>query len=321
MHNKVIEIKHCLVVDKVERLDVFLAASLGMSRNKIGKLIEENECLVNSKQVKKSSHKLSIGDSVVFSFSEEPKPTELLAQDIPIQILWENNDMLAVDKPAGMVVHPAAGNEDGTLVNALLHHVKDLSGINGAQRPGIVHRLDKDTSGLLLVAKNDNAHLYLSEQIQNRSIKKYYIALVHGTMKETTGSIIKPIARHRVDRKKMAVVEGGKYAESRWQVLDSRNNTSLLLVRIITGRTHQIRVHLASISRPVVGDAIYNTQSKQKNTRLMLHAYRVEFAIKEELRDKVIRANLPGDFLENLSHFSYKKEEIISLLENINILI
>lgn len=315
------EISYSFIADKEERMDIFLATALNLSRSKVVKIINENACIVNDKVIRKASYKLNQGDTVLFSLPEESKAVDLLAQDIPIRVLWENKDILAVDKPSGMVVHPAVGNEDGTLVNALLYHVKDLSGINGEHRPGIVHRLDKDTSGVLLVAKNDDAHLLLSEQIQNRNIKKYYIALVHGIVKEQTGTIIKPIARHRTDRKKMAVAGDGKFAETHWQVLDSKNNTSLLLLRIITGRTHQIRVHLSSISRPVVGDMIYNTQSKQKNTRLLLHAYCIEFLAEKEGPTCVVTSPLPEDYLQDISRFSYSRDAINTLLEKTNILI
>ena len=304
-----------------ERLDSFIASQLCHSRNKISGLIADGQCTVNQRIITKPGYKLSKADSIQIVVPDVQPYLNSLPQDIPLDIIYQDDQLLAVNKAAGMVVHPAAGNEEGTLVNALLYHVDNLSGINGESRPGILHRLDKDTSGILLVAKNDEAHVQLSQQIQNRSIDKFYIAIVLGTMKEKTGKIIKPIARHKTDRKKMAVTEDGKYAETLWQVLAEVNNTSLLLIKIITGRTHQIRVHLSSISRPVIGDVIYNKQEKNKSTRLLLHAYKIRFEHPTNHEPMELVADLPEDFIKDANKIGYSELFLKEVLSNIICLI
>jgi len=305
-----------ITAERSGRIDSYLAEQISQSRSKIARYIADGYCSVNEKPIDKASYPIFQGDHIQLTLPQSKPCSAVLPQDIPIDIIYQDDSFLAINKAAGMVVHPAAGNEEGTLVNALLYHVKDLSGINGESRPGIVHRLDKDTSGVLLVARNDAAHINISEQIQNRSIQKYYLAIVHGLMKDDVGSIVKPIARHKTDRKRMAVTEYGKYAETHWQVLNTQNNTSLLLLRIITGRTHQIRVHLSSLSRPVVGDIIYNNQNVSKKNRLLLHAYRIQF--QHPLTDETISitAELPQDFLADAEKFGYTKKLIYELLNN-----
>ena len=234
------------------RLDKCVASlDSEISREAVQRLIEEKNIFVNDKN-QKASYKVSIGDKININ-KPSPKETNIVPQDIPIEILYEDSDIIVVNKPKGMVVHPANGNPDGTLVNAIMNICKDsLSGIGGEIRPGIVHRLDKDTSGVLIVAKNDKAHINISEQIKNREVKKIYIALVRGVIKDNEATIDMPIGRSTKDRKKMAVTASGKPAVTHFKVLKRYNNYTLLELKIDTGRTHQIRVHLSQIGYPVV---------------------------------------------------------------------
>ena len=236
------------------RIDKFISQTYPtISRSMIQKLIDDNNVHVNGVIVKQS-YKIVEGDEIEIEFPE-PKEIDLKAQDIPLDIIYEDNDIIVVDKPKGLVVHPANGNPDGTLVNAVMAICKDsLSGIGGEIRPGIVHRLDKDTSGLLIVAKNDEAHIKMSEQIKNRLVHKTYIALVRGVISENEATINMPIGRSNKDRKKMAVTKTGKEAITHFKVLKRYNNYTLLEIKIETGRTHQIRVHLTQIGYPIVGD-------------------------------------------------------------------
>lgn len=245
------------VCDGGDRLDRFLSArDETLSRAAAQKLIEDGLVTVNGKTAAKSI-KLKPGDTVCYTLPD-PAPLEAQPQDIPLDIVYEDSDMLVINKPKGMVVHPAAGNPDGTLVNALLAHCgNSLSGIGGVMRPGIVHRIDKDTGGLLLVAKNDRAHHSLSEQIKAHTAARVYEAVVIGTPAEPKGTVNAPIGRHPVHRKKMAVAEGGKEAVTHYEVLESYQGYSLVRFRLETGRTHQIRVHMASIGHPVLGDELY----------------------------------------------------------------
>ena len=238
------------------RLDAFAAANADITRTRAAALIAEESISVNGKSAPKNL-KLKPGDRVTVVLPD-PKPYEVLPENIPLTVVYEDSDLLVVNKPKGMVVHPAAGNRSGTLVNALLWHCKDsLSGIGGVQRPGIVHRIDKDTSGLLMVAKNDAAHLFLAEQIKNHSFTREYEAVVYGTPKPSEGVIEAPIGRHPVKRKQMAVVENGKPAVTRYRVLAESAGFSHVALRLETGRTHQIRVHMAYIGHPVAGDGVY----------------------------------------------------------------
>ena len=243
--------------DAGSRLDAFLALNLeGKTRSAVQKLMDQGKVLVNGKTGRKND-KVKPGDSIQVEIPE-PEPLELLPQDIPLDIVYEDEHLLVVNKPKGMVVHPAPGNPDGTLVNALLYHCgESLSGINGVIRPGIVHRIDKDTSGLLMVAKNDLAHQSLAAQIAAHTFTRMYNTVVYGNLKTDEGTISAPIARHPTDRKKMAVVPGGREAVTHYRVLERLSGFTLVECRLETGRTHQIRVHMAHIGHPVVGDPVY----------------------------------------------------------------
>lgn len=243
--------------DAGSRLDAFLALNLeGKTRSAVQKLMDQGKVLVNGKAGRKND-KVKPGDSIRVEIPE-PEPLELLPQDIPLDIVYEDEHLLVVNKPKGMVVHPAPGNPDGTLVNALLYHCgQSLSGINGVIRPGIVHRIDKDTSGLLMVAKNDLAHQSLAAQIAAHTFTRMYNTVVYGNLKTDEGTISAPIARHPTDRKKMAVVPGGREAVTHYQALERLPGFTLVECRLETGRTHQIRVHMAHIGHPVAGDPVY----------------------------------------------------------------
>ena len=239
------------------RLDQFITRSVeNASRSKVKTLIEAGGVTVNGRTVEKAGRLVLPGDVVVCTVPKPPPP-EVRPEDIPLDIVHEDDDILIVSKPAGMVTHPAYGNYSGTLVNALLYHTEQLSGERGEDRPGILHRLDKDTSGLLAVAKNDRAHQLLARQFADHSIEREYQAVVWGSMKQRRGTVEAPLARHPSDRKKMAVVEGGKHAVTHYEVLEDLTYFSLLRLQLQTGRTHQIRVHLSSIRHPLFGDPTY----------------------------------------------------------------
>lgn len=257
-----------------ERLDKYLTENLSdVSRSRIKTLCDDGSCTVNGKQVK-AGFSLRKGDAVVVNLPDA-KPIEALPEDIPVDIVYEDECMAVINKPQGMVVHPAAGNADGTLVNALLFNLKSLSTINGVIRPGIVHRLDKDTSGLLVIAKDDDAHKKLAAEIQKKDAKRYYLALLDGNMKDDAGVVIAPIGRSRSDRKKMAIVEGGRYAETHFKVLERFGKYTLCEFELKTGRTHQIRVHAKSLGHPVVGDATYGGSNAFRLNGQLLHAYKL----------------------------------------------
>lgn len=271
-----------------------------LSRTMIQKLLEDKKILVNGK-VEKASYKTKVGD--ILEVEEiEAKEIELKAQDIPLDVIYEDDDIIVINKAKGMVVHPANGNPDGTLVNAVMNICKDsLSGIGGEIRPGIVHRLDKDTSGLIIVAKNDKAHINLSEQIKNREITKKYVALVRGVIKENHATIDMPIGRSSKDRKKMAVRKDGKNAVTHFEVIKRYNGYTLLDIKIDTGRTHQIRVHLAEIGYPVVGDEVYSNGKNPFGVKgQMLHAKSLEFKHPITGNNMKLEAPIPEYFEEVL---------------------
>lgn len=270
------------------------------------KLIEAGNITVNGKKVK-VSYKVSKGEEIEVTLPEI-KETKIEAQDIPVEILYEDNDIIVVNKPKGLVVHPANGNPDGTLVNALMKICKgSLSGIGGEIRPGIVHRLDKDTSGVLIVAKNDKAHLNLCEQIKNRKVKKTYLALTRGVIKENEATINMPIGRSTTDRKKMAVVKNGKEAITHFKVLERFPNNTYLEINLETGRTHQIRVHLSQIGYPIVGDMVYsNGKNDFGVVGQMLHAWKIKFTHPITNTSMEVVAPLPEYFTEILNEL--KKE-------------
>ena len=260
------------------RLDKLIAKlNSELSRSMIQKMLDDGKIFVNGKQ-EKASYKTKVND--IISVEEiVAKEIELKAQDIPVEVIYEDLDIIVVNKPKGMVVHPANGNPDGTLVNAIMNICKDsLSGIGGEIRPGIVHRIDKDTSGVLIIAKNDKAHINLSEQIKNREITKKYVALVRGVIKENNATIDMPIGRSDKDRKKMAVRKEGKNAVTHFDVIKRYNGYTYLDIKIDTGRTHQIRVHLAEIGYPIVGDGVYSNGKNPFGVEgQMLHAKSLEF--------------------------------------------
>lgn len=279
-----------------------------LSRVAVQRLIDEENILVNGKKTK-SSYKLNL-DDIVTIIKKEAKETEIKPQDIPLDIVYEDNDILVVNKQKGLVVHPGNGNPDGTLVNAIMNHCKEsLSGIGGEIRPGIVHRLDKDTSGILIIAKNDKAHINISEQIKNHEVKKTYIALVRGIVRENMATIDMPIARSNKDRTKMAVSKNGKNAITHIKVLERFKGFTLLEVNIETGRTHQIRVHLSEIGYPIVGDYVYSNGKNPFNVvGQMLHSMRIEFKHPVTNKQMKLEAELPEYFEEVLT--SLRKENI-----------
>lgn len=283
------------------RLDKAIALKYtDLSRTNIQKLIEEENVFVNDKKAK-ASYKVEVGDKIQIE-EIEAKEISLKAQDIPLDVVYEDNDIIVVNKQKGLVVHPANGNPDGTLVNAIMSICKDsLSGIGGEIRPGIVHRLDKDTSGLIIIAKNDKAHIHLSEQIKNHEVKKTYIALVRGVIKENEATINMPIGRSEKDRKKMAVTKNGKNAITHFKVIKRYEKYTLLEIKIETGRTHQIRVHMSYIGYPIVGDTVYsNGKNPFGVTGQMLHAAKLTFKHPITNEELNLEAPLPEYFKEVL---------------------
>ena len=290
-----------------KRIDSFIPiVQKDISRSMVQKLIEQNDIKVNGKKTK-HSYKLKLNDEIEIIIPEA-KEIDLKAQDIPLDVIYEDNDIIVINKTKGMVVHPANGNPDGTLVNAVMNLCKDsLSGIGGEIRPGIVHRLDKDTSGAIIVAKNDKAHIALSEQLKNHEIKKTYLALVRGIIKENEATINMPIARSKKDRKKMDVDKDGKEAITHFKVLERyKNKYTLLQINLETGRTHQIRVHLSHIGYPIIGDEVYSNGKNEWNVSgQCLHAWRLEF--KHPITGKKI--SLEAEIPEYFKNIIKKLEE------------
>lgn len=282
------------VLEGGKRLDLYIVENTELTRTRIQQLIKDQNIIINEKKTK-SSYKVESGDIIDILIPEE-KEIDLLPENIDIKILYEDNDIAVIDKPAGLVVHPSHGHESGTLVNAVMYHIKDLSGINGEIRPGIVHRLDKDTSGLIIIAKNDKAHTKLSDMFKNSDVKKTYLAILKGKINKDSGRLETLIGRDSKDRKKMAVVkENGKTAITNFQVLDKNEKFSLVKVNIETGRTHQIRVHMKSIGYPILGDKTYGRESNTVK-RQMLHAYKLEFIHPITEKTVEITSELPEDF-------------------------
>ena len=288
-----------------ERLDVFAASALSVSRSAAARLIADGAVLRNGREATKNTI-LETGD-VVTAVLPEPVPDEALPEDIPLDVVYEDEELLVINKPKGMVVHPAAGNPCHTLVNALLHHCKgQLSGIGGVLRPGIVHRIDKETSGLLVVAKNDEAHRFLSAQLEDHSLYREYRALAVGGFKEVTGTVSLPIGRHPVDRKKMAVIKdtshAAKEAVTHYRVLGHYGGVTELSLRLETGRTHQIRVHMAALGHPLLGDTVYGggkTPFEKKHARLLqgqaLHAEKISFIHPKSKERLTFSCSLPEE--------------------------
>ena len=261
-----------------KRLDLYLAERNDFTRSRVEKLIREGCVRVDGETALKPGLSLRAGMAVELTLPEV-KETALEAQDLPLDVIYQDEDLAVVYKPSGMVVHPAAGNPDGTMVNALMMKLDGLSGIGGELRPGIVHRIDKDTSGLLLVAKNDRSHLMLSEQIKAHTVERAYMAILIGHMKQSEGDVSGPIGRHPTDRKKMAIVPDGREAHTHWRVLEELRGATLIEARLTTGRTHQIRVHMASIGHPVLGDPVYGPKKSPYPVEggQLLHAFRLGF--------------------------------------------
>lgn len=280
-----------------ERLDYYLSLELDeVSRTRIQKLVKDQLVKVNG-SIKKSSYIVKEGDTISVVFPE-PKKLEITPEDIPLEIVFEDSDLAVVNKRHGMVVHPAPGNYSGTLVNALMFHMDNLSSINGIIRPGIVHRLDKDTSGLLVIAKNDKTHRGLSEQLKHHGVYREYVALVHGNIRQDTGTIDAPIGRNQKDRKKMAVTgKNSKEAITHFSVSKRYGKYTLVTLRLETGRTHQIRVHLSHMGNPVVGDPVYSGGKNEfKMERQLLHARRLGFIHPSTNENVEFSCDLPEDF-------------------------
>ena len=286
---------------KNQRLDAFLASSLdGLTRSQATRLIESGEVAVNGRAVSKS-YKLAGGEDIAVTLPE-PEPVEAVPQDIPLDVVYEDADVIVVNKPSGMVVHPAPGHPDGTLVNALLYHCAGtLSGIGGALRPGIVHRIDRDTSGLIIAAKNDAAHQYLSAQLADHTLARTSECIVVGKLREDRGTVDAPIARHPTDRKRMAVVAGGREAVTHWEVIARYPGYTHVRCRLETGRTHQIRVHMAYIGHPILGDTVYGTKKEVPGlTGQCLHAVGLRFLHPRTHEVVELSCPLPEEFTRML---------------------
>ena len=285
-----------------ERLDAFLARAVeGLTRSAAQRLLDEGCVLVNGKPGKKNC-KLNISDEISVEIPE-PKPVDIVPKEIPLEIVYEDEDVLVINKPKGLVVHPAAGHQDDTLVNGLLYAMGDsLSGINGELRPGIVHRIDKDTSGLLAVAKNDLAHVVLASQLKDHTMARTYQCIVCGNLKEDQGTVDAPIGRHPSDRKKMCINErNGKNAVTHWEVIKRYRGYTHVQCRLETGRTHQIRVHMASIGHPILGDTVYGRKKPELGqSSQVLHAGILCFQHPRDQRPVMVMADLPAYFKEVL---------------------
>ena len=290
------------------RLDAFLSADGALTRSQAARLIAEGRVRVNGKPAAKSA-RLSGGETVTVDVPQL-RETALSPQDIPLDVVYEDDDVIVVNKPTGLVVHPAPGHPDGTLVNALLHHCGDsLSGIGGEKRPGIVHRIDRDTSGLIIAAKNDAAHLTLSAQLKDHSLSRTYECLVTGNMKQDSGTVDAPIGRSSADRKKMAVVPTGRRAVTHWEVVARYPGVTHLRCRLETGRTHQIRVHMAHIGHPILGDTVYGAKEPVPGlTGQCLHATGLRFVHPRTGEPVELHCPLPPEFTAMLQKLQNKSQ-------------
>ena len=294
--------------DNNKRLDTYVSSlNLDLSRAMCQKMIKQGKIKVNEK-VQKESYKIKEDDKVEVEFFE-PEETNIVPEKIPLDIVYEDDDIIVINKQKGLVVHPGNGNPDGTLVNAILEHCKgNLSGVGGKLRPGIVHRLDKDTSGLMIVAKNDKAHINLSEQLKEHKVSKIYTTIVRGNISEDTATIDMPIARSKTDRKKMAVDKDGKEAITHIKVIERFGNYTLLRVKIDTGRTHQIRVHLAQIGHPVLGDEVYSNGKNEFGVKgQLLHSTELDFVHPITNKKMHFEAKLPDEFQRVIVTLENKK--------------
>lgn len=293
-----------------ERIDSFLSGKTEFTRTRIQQLIKDRNITVNGKPTK-SSYKIEENDEIIIEVPEV-ETTEIKPENIKIDIVYEDSDIAVINKQAGLVVHPAHGHYSGTLVNAILYHIKDLSGINGEIRPGIVHRLDKDTSGLIVIAKNDKVHTALTEMFQEKKIRKTYLAILKGKLNKSEGKIVTQIGRDKNDRKKMTVIDDatkGKNAITNYRVISQNNLFTLVKVNIETGRTHQIRVHMRHLGYPILGDSVYGRKDNEK--RQMLHAYKLEFLHPVTGRQMEFTGEIPEDFQKALKKSDLKIDEII----------
>lgn len=287
------------------RIDKLLAdVNEGISRSQIQSWVTRNLVTVNGDPVK-ANYKCNAGDKITWSIPEV-EPLNITAEDIPLDIYYEDSELVVVNKPRGMVVHPSAGHQNGTLVNALLYHCRDLSGINGVERPGIVHRIDKDTSGLLVVAKNDQAHIHLSEQLASKEVKRKYEAIVHGEISHEKGMIDAPIGRDPKDRQKMGIVANGKPAITHFEVLKNYPDYTYLECQLETGRTHQIRVHMKYIGHPLVGDLKYGPRKTLNIGGQALHAKILGFIHPRTKEWMEFETTPPAYFKEVLDHIDKK---------------
>ena len=291
-----------------QRIDVFLAEAAQLTRSAVQKLLEQGNVTSDGNIVRKNAK--TVAGATYEVILPEVRQVEITAQDIPLDVVYEDDDLLVVNKPKGLVVHPAAGHEDGTLVNALLHHCGDsLSGINGEKRPGIVHRIDMDTTGLLIVAKNDFAHQALSDQLKDHTLCRTYECIVRGGFKEDCGTVNAPIGRHPTDRKRMAVtMKNSREAVTHWEVIERFGQYTHLRCRLETGRTHQIRVHMAHIGHPIAGDPIYGIKKPELSlSSQCLHARQLTFVHPRTNETITVSCDLPEEFLKALHRLQEKQ--------------
>ena len=284
--------------DSLDRIDKYLTSKTDLSRNRIQELIEQNNILVNEKEVK-ANYKVKINDLISISIPEE-EAYDIKPVNLNLDIVYEDSDVCVVNKPQGLIVHPTLTTKEVTLVNGLMYQIKDLSGINGVNRPGIVHRIDKDTSGLLMVAKNDFAHNSLVNQLMNKTTNRLYVALVYGNIENNLGRINAPIGRDKTDRKKMAVVEDGKPAVTNFKVLERFDGYTLVECKLETGRTHQIRVHMKYIGHPLVGDPLYGPKHVIGDSGQFLHAKLIGFNHPRTDKYLEFEVEMPDNFKEIL---------------------